>query len=102
MRNETKNAAIKRLKEEGYGKLYVVDCYITDQIRNVSTWLWNIYPNMADAMRWVNLCERFHKATSKKYTDVTEQNGDDYLLAYEYAGGWSDDHILTKFKLTVV
>jgi len=59
-KKETKNEAIKRLKEE-YGKLYIVDLYITDWTVGASTWLWNIYVNEEDAKRWINLSRDYNR-----------------------------------------
>lgn len=94
---ETKKEAVKRLKKEGHGKLYIVDCHITDLTAMASTWLWNIYENKDDAKRWIKLCKMYVRTTNYTYQENFFGN------AYTYTTLDSDPHEMREeFVMTVV
>lgn len=100
---ETKHQAIKRLKQEGFKTLYVVDCYVTDRSHLVSTWLWNIYATREDALRWIELCKRFH-SSQEWYWEFYDWTHLDKTKGYEASYFYNDGHVemIERFKLTVV
>ena len=103
MRTETKKEAIARLKKEGYEKLYVVDCYITDTRAKASTWLWNIYANIEDALRWPKLCEDYHRRNSKVFCGGYSDEFEDRICVYSYCDGATGQPVLLEqFKLSVM
>lgn len=67
--NEQKEA-IKGLREMGFDDLYVVDCYISNEV--ACTYLWNIYADLKDAMNWIDSCELVHTGHITK-TDSCER-----------------------------
>lgn len=102
MRTENKKEAIARLKKEGYEKLYVVDCYITDTRAKASTWLWNIYANIEDALRWPKLCVDYHRRTSTEFCGPYSTDFEDRICVYSYCNGETGPAILEEFKLSVM
>ena len=74
---ETREQAIKRLREAGEKELYLVRNFI--EAEGKCTDLWNIYNNIDDALRWVELCKKAYELDSS-FRVTSEWDFDGFYL----------------------
>lgn len=78
-----KEEKIAKFLEE-YGTLYVVTNYISND--TAGTNLWNIYPDLEHAMRWIRLVEDYWKSEGRFYREISRKQIGDMIkeLEFEY------------------
>ena len=94
----TKEDKIAELLKE-YGTLYVVTNYICNDI--AGTCVWNIYPDLEHAMRWIRLCEDHWKSEGLFYREISRKQIGDMIKELEFEYYESGAKYMHRFVLDI-
>lgn len=96
--NKEAKLKMDELKELGEKELWLVESHITSEKAKASTWLWFVYRNEEDALRWISLCSILR--TGEDFSDEVKKLavGESDAVAWNYIqDGYN---MINKFVVT--
>lgn len=93
-------AVEKYLKE--YEELYLVTCYIENDVAGTN--LWELYADVKDATRWIDLCLEYYRGHSRYFEENYRIQIGDLISEIEFmhSDGENLDSIITERFVTEV